>query len=121
MRGVKIEYNIISHPMQPTARGQLEDGGCVYTNSPCPNCSVSHNSFSNDPTVYGCIYHDGGSGLWNDHFNVFNHIATSGVFAHGSSSHTTVVRSQHRSSHCKAAWCLFRDTRLDPTGRWTCI
>eukprot|EP01048_Picozoa_sp_COSAG05_P025796 COSAG05_NODE_6738_length_911_cov_0.782020_1_plen_218_part_10 len=91
MRGMKIEYNKISHPMQPTARGQLEDGGCVYTNSPCPNCSVSHNSFSHDPTVYGCIYHDGGSGLWDDHFNVFNHIATSGVFAHGSSSHTTVV------------------------------
>ena len=92
MRGMKIEYNVISHPMQPTARGQLEDGGCVYTNSPCPNCSVSHNSFDHDPTVYGCIYHDGGSGLWNDHFNVFNHIATSGVFAHGSSSHTTVAR-----------------------------
>ena len=91
MRGVKIEYNAISHPMQPTTRGQLEDGGCVYTNSPCPNCSVSHNSFDNDPTVYGCIYHDGGSGLWNDHFNVFNHIRTSGVFAHGSSAHTTVV------------------------------
>lgn len=38
MRSVKIEHNVISHPMQPTARGQLEDGGCVYTNTPCPNC-----------------------------------------------------------------------------------
>ena len=47
----------------------------------CHPCSVAD----------GCIYHDGGSGLWNDHFNVFNHIATSGVFAHGSSAHTTVV------------------------------
>jgi hypothetical protein len=43
--------------MQPNARGQLEDGGCVYTNTPCPNCSVSHNFFVGDPTVYGCIYH----------------------------------------------------------------
>lgn len=91
MRGVKIEHNAISRPMQPTTRGQLEDGGCVYTNSPCPNCSVSHNYFDSDPQVYGCVYHDGGSGLWNDHFNVFNHIATSAVFAHGSSPHTTVV------------------------------
>ncbi len=55
--------------MQPNARGQLEDGGCVYTNSPCPNCSVSHNFFVGDPTVYGCIYHDGGSGLWNGQCN----------------------------------------------------
>jgi hypothetical protein len=55
MRGMTIAYNAISHPMQPTSRGQLEDGGCVYTNSPCPNCSVSHNSFDNDPTEYGCI------------------------------------------------------------------
>ena len=76
MRGVTIDGNHISRPMQPNGRGQLEDGGCVYTNSPCPNCSVSRNHFDNDPTVYGCVYHDGGSGLWNDHFNVFNHIAT---------------------------------------------
>lgn len=55
--------------MQPNARGQLEDGGCIYTNSPCPNCSVSHNFFVGDPTVYGCIYHDGGSGLWNGQCN----------------------------------------------------
>lgn len=51
MRGVKIEHNAISRPMQPNGRGQLEDGGCVYTNSPCPNCSVSHNHFDSDPTV----------------------------------------------------------------------
>ena len=91
MRGIEIVHNEIAKPMQPNARGQLEDGGCVYTNTPCPNCSVSHNHFAGDPTVYGCIYHDGGSGLWNDHYNVFNHIGTSAVFAHGSSAHTTAV------------------------------
>ena len=42
---------------------------------------------------------DGGSGLWNDHYNVFNHIATSAVFAHGSSSHTTVVDMWMNDTH----------------------
>ena len=55
-RGIEIVHNKINKPMQPNERGQLEDGGCVYTNTPCPNCSVSHNFFSGDPTVYGCIY-----------------------------------------------------------------
>lgn len=53
----------------------------------CINSLLKQASFFTGPG----IYHDGGSGLWNDHFNVFNHIRTSGVFAHGSSAHTTVV------------------------------
>ena len=57
MRGIEITHNSIVKPMQPNERGQLEDGGCVYTNTPCPNCSVSNNHFEGDPTVYGCIYH----------------------------------------------------------------
>ena len=57
MRGIEITHNSIVKPMQPNERGQLEDGGCVYTNTPCPNCSVSNNFFEGDPTVYGCIYH----------------------------------------------------------------
>lgn len=43
--------------------------------------------------MYGCLYHDGGSGLWNDVDNVFNHITSHIVFAHGNSKHTTVSES----------------------------
>jgi len=43
---------------------RLADGGGLYTNTPCPNCNVSRNVFSGDSTVYGCLYHDGGSGEW---------------------------------------------------------
>ena len=46
--------------------------------------SVSRNYFSGDPHVYGCLYHDGGSSLWTDENNVFNHMGTSAVFCHGS-------------------------------------
>ena len=59
-RGIEIAHNKIIKPMQPNERGQLEDGGCIYTNTPCPNCSVSHNFFAGDPTVYGCIYREYG-------------------------------------------------------------
>ena len=38
------------------------------------------NYFASDPAVYGCLYHDGGSGLWNDRRNVFNHITSHIVF-----------------------------------------
>eukprot|EP01052_Picozoa_sp_SAG31_P001461 SAG31_NODE_49_length_30599_cov_15.615016_21_plen_204_part_00 len=41
----------------------------------------------------------GGSGLWNDHYNVFNHIETAAVFAHGSSAHTTVVDMWLNDTH----------------------
>ena len=61
----------------------LSDGGGVYTNTPCPGCHVSRNYMEGDPHVYGCLYHDGGSGLWTDENNVFNHIGTSAVFCHG--------------------------------------
>ena len=72
-RNLQIENNSITKPMQ-----LLSDGGGVYTNTPCPNCHVSRNYFAGDPHVYGCLYHDGGSGLWTDEDNVFNHIGTSG-------------------------------------------
>ena len=49
-------------------------------------------------TRYGCIYHDGGSGLWSDRENVFNHIRTSIIFAHGSSPHTTCVDMWYNDS-----------------------
>ena len=70
---------------------RLADGGGVYTNTPCLDCHVSGNFFSSDPAVYGCLYHDGGSGLWNDHDNVFNHITSHIAFAHGGSEHTTIT------------------------------
>lgn len=51
---------------------------------------MSGNHFTEDPAVYGCLYHDGGSALWNDQNNVFNHIKSHCVFTHGSSPNTTV-------------------------------
>jgi hypothetical protein len=80
MRNVNATSNSILRPMQ-----KLADGGGLYTNAPCPGCHVSRNYFEGDPTVYGCLYHDGGSGLWSDYDNVFNHIKTSSVFCHGGS------------------------------------
>eukprot|EP00039_Didymoeca_costata_P028580 m.21525 g.21525 ORF g.21525 m.21525 type:complete len:848 (-) comp7175_c0_seq1:170-2713(-) len=77
-RNIVIENNSITEPMQ-----LLFDGGGVYTNTPCPNCHVSRNYFASDQAKYGCLYHDGGSALWNDTDNVFNHIQTPVVFAHG--------------------------------------
>jgi hypothetical protein len=55
MRSIQIVHNSILKPMQPNKRGQLEDGGCVYTNTPCPNCSVSHNHFESDPVGVAVI------------------------------------------------------------------
>lgn len=46
---------------------------------------MSQNYFSGDPVAYGCLYHDGGSGLWSDYDNVFNAINTASVFTHGGS------------------------------------
>lgn len=77
-RNIVVVNNSITRPMQ-----LLADGGGVYTNVVCPNCHVSRNYFTSDPHVYGCLYHDGGSALWTDADNVFNHIGTSAVFAHG--------------------------------------
>ena len=57
MRNVHALSNSIDRPMV-----RLADGGGLYTNTPCPGCNVSRNVFSNDDTVYGCLYHDGGSG-----------------------------------------------------------
>jgi hypothetical protein len=38
----------------------------------------------NHPTgAIGFVVADGGSGLWTDENNVFNHIGTSAVFCHG--------------------------------------
>jgi hypothetical protein len=79
MRNVHALNNTIDRPMV-----RLADGGGLYTNTPCPGCNVSGNVFSNDGTVYGCLYHDGGSGEWYDVDNVFNHIHTPVVFGHGS-------------------------------------
>ena len=76
----------------------LADGGGVYTNTPCPGCQVSRNYFQNDPHVYGCLYHDGGSALWTDVDNVFNHISTSAVFAHGNSPGITVTPLYYNDS-----------------------
>ena len=70
-RNIQIENNSITKVMQ-----LLSDGGGVYTNTPCHNCHVSRNYFANDPHVYGCLYHDGGAGLWTDENNVFNHIVS---------------------------------------------
>ena len=78
-RNIRIENNSISRTMQ-----LLNDGGGVYTNVVCPDCHVSRNYFESDPHVYGCLYHDGGSALWSDRDNVFNHIASAAVFCHGS-------------------------------------
>ena len=47
---------------------------------------------------YGCLYHDGGSGLWNDHDNVFNHITSHIAFAHGGSRHTTITGMWYNDS-----------------------
>jgi hypothetical protein len=80
MRNVNATSNSITKPMQ-----MLADGGGLYTNAPCPGCHVSRNYFAGDPTVYGCLYHDGGSSLWADYDNVFNDIQTSSVFCHGGS------------------------------------
>ena len=76
----------------------LADGGGVYTNTPCPNCHVSRNYFADDPHVYGCVYHDGGSALWNDRDNVFNRIKTSTVFAHGDSPGISVTPVYYNDS-----------------------
>ena len=65
-RNIHIMNNSFTKVMQ-----RLADGGGVYTNTPCLDCHVSGNYFASDPAVYGCLYHDGGSGLWNDHDNVF--------------------------------------------------
>lgn len=86
VRNIHIENNSITMPMQ-----RLEDGGGVYTNTPCPGCHVSGNYFGSDPAVYGCLYHDGGSSLWSDMNNVFDNITSHVVFTHGSSIHTTVT------------------------------
>ena len=114
MRNVNATRNSITQPMQT-----LADGGGLYTNAPCSGCHVSQNYFEGDPTVYGCLYllrvmymsytnrplflhlcnayfpeygryHDGGSGLWSDYDNVFNHIQTAAVFCHGGSGGITV-------------------------------
>ena len=84
-RNIQILNNSISYPMQ-----LLADGGGVYTNTPCYGCHVSRNYFTWDPHVYGCLYHDGGSSLWTDENNVFNHMASIAghpsqfaVFCHG--------------------------------------
>ena len=110
VRNIRVDNNSITKPMQ-----RLADGGGVYTNTPCPDCHVSGNYFASDPAPYGCLYHDGGSGLWNDVSpftmhgisvivpffegkrldlsqvnNVFNHITSHIAFAHGGSRHTTI-------------------------------
>ena len=77
---------------------RLADGGGVYTNTPCLDCHVSGNYFASDPAVYGCLYHDGGSSLWNDHDNVFNHITSHIAFSHGSSTHTTLTNVWYNDS-----------------------
>ena len=87
MRNVNATSNSIIRPMQ-----KLADGGGLYTNAPCRGCHVSRNYFEGDPTVYGCLYHDGGSSLWSDYDNVFNHVKTSSVFCHGSSGGIIVDR-----------------------------
>jgi len=68
----------------------LSDGGHVYTNAPFYGSSVSNNYFAGDPTNYGMLYHDAGSGFWTDERNVFNHARTHCVFAHGSEPNTTI-------------------------------
>ena len=93
MRNIRINNNSITMPMQ-----RLADGGGVYTNTPCPRCHVSGNFFADDPAVYGCLYHDGGSSLWNDRDNVFSNITSHIVFAHGDSKHTTVTRIWYNDS-----------------------
>jgi pectate lyase len=85
MRNVRIDNNTIDRPML-----LLADGGGVYTNTPCPDCHVSGNYFSNDAIKYGCLYHDGGSSLWHDYNNVFDNVQTAIIFTHGSSQNTTV-------------------------------
>jgi hypothetical protein len=49
-RSIHIENNSISQVMQ-----LLNDGGAVYTNTPCPNCTCSRNYMESDPHVYGCL------------------------------------------------------------------
>ena len=44
------------------------------------------------------LYHDGGSGLWNDRENVFNNITSHIAFAHGNSKHTTVTDMWYNNS-----------------------
>jgi hypothetical protein len=53
MRNVHAFNNWIKHPMI-----RLQDGGGLYTNTPCPNCNVSKNLFEDDDVKYGCLYHD---------------------------------------------------------------
>ena len=72
--------------------------GGVYTNTPCYDCHVSGNYFASDPAPYGCLYHDGGSSLWNDENNVFDNITSHIVFAHGDSVHTTVNNVWYNNS-----------------------
>lgn len=106
VRNIQILNNSIFKPMQ-----RLADGGGVYTNTPCPDCHVSGNYFESDPVKYGCLYHDGGSGLWHDENNVFNHINTHIVFTHGSSEHTTVNNIWYNDSQAPN---LQGDTNNDP-------
>lgn len=49
---VSINYNRLINVMQ-----LLDDGGCVYTNAPYMNSSVSYNYCSGDPKSYGAMYH----------------------------------------------------------------
>ena len=93
VRNIVVENNSITKIMQ-----RLADGGGVYTNTPCLDCHVSGNYFATDPAPYGCVYHDGGSGLWNDWNNVFNHITSHIAFAHGSSTHTTFTNAWYNAS-----------------------
>ena len=51
MRNVHIVNNSFTRPMR-----RLQDGGGVYTNTPCPNCNVSGNYFAEDNVKYGCLY-----------------------------------------------------------------
>eukprot|EP00038_Savillea_parva_P009887 m.186474 g.186474 ORF g.186474 m.186474 type:complete len:922 (+) comp16782_c0_seq1:76-2841(+) len=93
VRNINILNNSITMPMQ-----RLADGGAVYTNTPCYDCHVSGNYFASDPAVYGCLYHDGGSGLWNDENNVFNNVTNHIIFTHGDSQHTTVNNVWYNNS-----------------------
>eukprot|EP01052_Picozoa_sp_SAG31_P012137 SAG31_NODE_702_length_12723_cov_4.100206_5_plen_868_part_00 len=50
--------------------GELVDGGSVYTLGPQPGSTVHHNYLHSQCSLYGVIYHDGGSGYFNTFDNV---------------------------------------------------
>ena len=49
--------------------------------------------------MYGCLYHDAGSGQWYDTNNVFNHVHTPSVFGHGSCPDIIVDHIYMNDSH----------------------